>query len=180
MNKTQTKISRSYVLIISRSESETVWNSFYFLVYIFIRKCWSYCFSTVWLLIQLVLKVQYYLDQFWTEILKRCFLKYPETSFLSFLMFYWSNNYIIVWKRGSIFCTSSLPSAQVFGLHKESHIQGVTVPTQLVSWAVVLQAEAVGLPHPLLASPVLLIGARWDDGFPPPLSAQRFGAWTEE
>lgn len=43
-----------------------------------------------------------------------------------------------------------------------------------------MQAEAVGLPHPLLPSPVLLVRARWDDGFPAPLRAQRFGAWTEE
>lgn len=59
-------------------------------------------------------------------------------------------------------------------------IRAVTVPTQLVSGAVVLQAEAVGLPHPLLPSPVLLVGAGWDDGFPPPLPTQRVGARTEE
>lgn len=65
-------------------------------------------------------------------------------------------------------------------LPEESHMQAVSVPTQLVSRAVVLQAQAVGLPHPLLPSAVLLIGARRDDGLPPPLGAQRLGAWTEE
>lgn len=54
------------------------------------------------------------------------------------------------------------------------------LPTQLVSGAVVLQAEAVGLAHPVLASCTLLVGARWHDGFPPPLPAQHVRAGTEE
>lgn len=66
-------------------------------------------------------------------------------------------------------------------MNRSSHIpHPVTLPTQLVSPAVVLQADAVGLPHPLLPSPVLLVGARRDDGFPPPLRAQRLGARAEE
>lgn len=65
-------------------------------------------------------------------------------------------------------------------IHEQDPIRAVTVPTQLVSGAVGLQAEAVGLPHPLLPSPVLLVGARWDDGLPPPLPTQRVGARTEE
>lgn len=65
-------------------------------------------------------------------------------------------------------------------IHEQDPMGAVTVPTQLVSGAVVLQAEAVGLPHPLLPSPVLLVGAGWDDGLPPPLPAQRVGARAEE
>lgn len=54
------------------------------------------------------------------------------------------------------------------------------LPTQLISGAVVLQAEAVRLAHPFLPSPVLLVRTWRDDGFPPALSAQSVRAGTEE
>lgn len=60
------------------------------------------------------------------------------------------------------------------------HTQTSVSPTQLVSGAVVLQTEAVWLAHPLLPSPVLLIGTRRDDGLPPTLAAQRVRAGAEE
>jgi len=47
-------------------------------------------------------------------------------------------------------------------------------PAQLVSGAVVLQAQAVGLAH------LLLVGARRHDGLAAPLAAQRVGARAEE
>lgn len=58
--------------------------------------------------------------------------------------------------------------------------QTAVSPAQLVSGAVVLQAEAVGLAHPLLPPPVLLVGAGRDDGLAPTLAAQRVGAGAEE
>lgn len=53
-------------------------------------------------------------------------------------------------------------------------------PTQLVSGAVVLQAEAVRLARSLLPSDALLKRTRRDDGFPASLPAQGVGAGTEE
>lgn len=58
--------------------------------------------------------------------------------------------------------------------------QTAVSPAQLVSGAVVLQAEAVGLAHPLLPPPVLLVGAGRDDGLAATLAAQRVGAGAEE
>lgn len=58
--------------------------------------------------------------------------------------------------------------------------QTAVLPTQLVSGAVVLQAEAVGLPDSLLPSSVLLVGTRRDDGFPPAFPTQSVRAGTEE
>lgn len=59
-------------------------------------------------------------------------------------------------------------------------LQAAVSPAQLVSGAVVLQAEAVGLAHPLLPPPVLLVGTGRDDGLAAPLAAQCVRAGTEE
>lgn len=58
--------------------------------------------------------------------------------------------------------------------------QTAVLPAKLVSGAVVLQAQAVGLAHLLLPPPVLLVGAGRDDGLAAPLAAQRVGAGAEE
>lgn len=58
--------------------------------------------------------------------------------------------------------------------------QTAASPAQLVSGAVVLQAEAVGLAHPLLPPPVLLVGTGRDDGLAATLAAQCVRAGTEE
>lgn len=65
-------------------------------------------------------------------------------------------------------------------LHELCRTQTPVLPTQLISGAVVLQAEAVGLAHSFLPPPVLLIGTRRDDGFPPALPTQSVRAGTEE
>lgn len=54
------------------------------------------------------------------------------------------------------------------------------LPAQLISGAVVAQAEAVGFACSFLDFYILLIGARWDNGFPPALPAQSVRAGTEE
>lgn len=54
------------------------------------------------------------------------------------------------------------------------------LPAQLISGAVVLQAEAAGLSCSFFTFNTLLIGAGWDDGFPPALPTQGVRAGTEE
>lgn len=54
------------------------------------------------------------------------------------------------------------------------------LPTQLISGAVVLQAEAVGLASPFLPFHILFIRTRWDNSFPPALPTQSVRAGTEE
>lgn len=54
------------------------------------------------------------------------------------------------------------------------------LPTQLVSGAVVLEAEAVGLADSFLPSCALLKGTWWHNGFPPALPTQSVRAGTEK
>lgn len=75
-------------------------------------------------------------------------------------------------------CSTLKPLLKVFNWLY--HTQTTVLPTQLVSGAVILQAEAVGLAHSLLSPPVLFIGTGRNDCFPAPLPAQGVRAGTEE
>lgn len=54
------------------------------------------------------------------------------------------------------------------------------LPTQLISGAVVQQAEAVGLPHSFLPSTILFVRTRGDNGLPSALPAESVRAGAEE